>query len=42
MGVTPDDALGTVRLTVGRSTTEEEVVLAADALARSWSRIGRG
>ena len=42
MGVTPDDALGTVRLTLGRSTTEEEVVRAADALARSWSRIGRG
>jgi cysteine desulfurase len=36
MGVPPDEALGSVRLTLGRSTTEEEVVRAADALARSW------
>ncbi|MGH7285496.1 MAG: cysteine desulfurase family protein [Polyangiaceae bacterium] len=41
MGVSPDDALGTVRLTLGRGTTKEELVPAADALVRSWSRIGR-
>ena len=36
MGVTPDEALGSVRLTLGRGTTEGDVALAADALARSW------
>ena len=38
MGVEPDDALGSVRLTLGRNTTEDEVTRAADALARSWRR----
>lgn len=42
MGVMPADALGTVRLTLGRSTTEEDVVRAADALVQSWSRSARG
>lgn len=36
MGVSPDEALGTVRLTLGHGTTRDEVHRAADALARSW------
>jgi cysteine desulfurase len=36
MGVSPDEALGTVRLTLGRGTTEDEVVRAAEALVRAW------
>jgi hypothetical protein len=41
MGVSPGDALGSVRLTLGRSTTEPEVARAAEALVRSW-RQARG
>ena len=40
MGVAPEDALGSVRLTLGRSTTEDDVARAAEALVRSW-RAGR-
>lgn len=36
MGVAPADALGSVRLTLGRGTTAEDVATAADALVRSW------
>jgi cysteine desulfurase len=36
MGVAPEDALGSVRLTLGRGTTEDDVARAADALVRSW------
>jgi cysteine desulfurase len=32
MGITPDDALGAIRLTLGRDTTDEEIEAAADAL----------
>jgi cysteine desulfurase len=39
MGVSPDEALGTVRLTLGHGTTPDEVHRAADALARSWRAI---
>ena len=39
MGVPPDQALGSVRLSLGRGTTEEEVVRASDALVRSWIRL---
>jgi cysteine desulfurase len=39
MGVAPQEALGSVRLTLGRGTTEEEVVRASDALVRSWRRL---
>jgi len=42
MGVTPEAALGSVRLTLGRSTTEDEVVRAAEALVRSWRRCAAG
>ncbi|MBI1944227.1 MAG: cysteine desulfurase [Deltaproteobacteria bacterium] len=38
MGVAPDEALGSVRLTLGRGTTDDEVARAAEALARSWRR----
>ncbi|MBI4952981.1 MAG: cysteine desulfurase [Myxococcales bacterium] len=38
MGVPAAQALGSVRLTLGRSTTEDDVRRAADALARSWRR----
>jgi cysteine desulfurase len=36
MGVAADEALGSVRLTLGRGTTAADVVAAADALVRSW------
>jgi cysteine desulfurase len=36
MGIDPSDALGAVRLTLGRSTTAGEVDVAADALERAW------
>ena len=40
MGVPADEALGSVRLTLGRHTTEAEVDRAVDALARSWRALG--
>jgi len=36
MGIAPQDALGSVRLTIGRSTTDLEIARAAEALVRSW------
>jgi cysteine desulfurase len=36
MGVRPEDALGSVRLTLGRGTTRDEIGRAADALIRAW------
>jgi cysteine desulfurase len=36
MGVAPEEALSSVRLTLGRGTTEDEVARAAEALIRSW------
>ena len=39
MGVSPAEAIGSVRLTVGRPTTEDDVARAADALARAWARL---
>ncbi|MCC6875654.1 MAG: cysteine desulfurase [Sandaracinaceae bacterium] len=41
MGVAPEEALGSVRLTLGRSTTVDDVVGAADALVRSWRGMTR-
>jgi cysteine desulfurase len=38
MGVAPEAALGSVRLTLGRGTTAEEVAVAAEALVGSWRR----
>lgn len=42
MGVAPADALGSVRLTLGRSTTPEDVDRAAEALVRSVRSIRAG
>jgi cysteine desulfurase len=39
MGVKHDAALGSVRLSLGRGTTEEDVDLAAAALVRAWEEI---
>ncbi|AKV04466.1 Cysteine desulfurase [Labilithrix luteola] len=41
MGVEPEEALGSVRLTLGRSTTDDDVTRAADALVKSWRRLTR-
>jgi cysteine desulfurase len=38
MGVAPEAALGSVRLTLGRGTTPEDVAVAAEALVGSWRR----
>ena len=39
MGVAPDDAVGSIRLTLGRGTTPADIVTAAAALARSWRAV---
>ncbi|MCC6877948.1 MAG: cysteine desulfurase [Sandaracinaceae bacterium] len=39
MGVSPSEALGSVRLTLGRGTTDADVARAADALSRAWRRL---
>lgn len=36
MGVSPADALGSVRLTLGRGTTQDEITRAADQLVAAW------
>lgn len=36
MGVPPGEALGSIRLTLGRGTSREEIATSAAALARSW------
>jgi cysteine desulfurase len=36
MGMPPEEAIGAVRLTLGRSTTDEEIGRAADALSPAW------
>jgi cysteine desulfurase len=36
MGVAADEAIGSVRLTLGRGTTAADIVVAASALVRSW------
>jgi cysteine desulfurase len=41
MGVSPEAALGSVRLSLGRSTTEGDIERAADALIRAWSSVTR-
>ena len=42
MGVSPSEALGSVRLTLGRDTTRDEVDRATDSLARAWRATKRG
>ena len=39
MGVPADVALCSVRLSLGRGTTEEEVARAADLLVAAWRRL---
>jgi cysteine desulfurase len=39
MGVEPREALGSVRLSLGRTTTHADVVAAAEALANAWTRL---
>ena len=41
MGVPAGEALGSVRLTLGRGTTAEDVARAGDALVGSWRRLVR-
>ena len=39
MGVAPDAALGSIRLTLGRPTTRQDIVEAAEALAHGWASV---
>jgi cysteine desulfurase len=39
MGIPPADAIGTVRLTLGRRTTRDEVERAAEALVQAWRQL---
>jgi len=39
MGIPAAEAVGSVRLTLGRATTDEDIARAADALARAWQSI---
>jgi len=41
MGVVPREALGTVRLTLGHGTTDDDVTRAADSLVRAWRECSR-
>src|SRR5262245_5263566 len=41
MGVPPLEALGTIRLTLGRRTTPGEIERAAEALYRAWRQLSR-
>lgn len=41
MGVSSDEAVGSVRLTLGRSTTRGDVDSAAESLTRAWSGLAR-
>ena len=40
LGIEPDLALGALRLTLGRSTTREQITQAAEAILDSWMRNG--
>ena len=39
MGIEPDKAVGSVRLTLGRSTTPADVLAAVEALSRAWAQV---
>ena len=39
MGISPSEALGSVRLTLGRSTTEDDVLRATESLVRAWRQL---
>jgi cysteine sulfinate desulfinase/cysteine desulfurase-like protein len=36
MGMSAENALGTIRLTLGRATTATDIELACNALAAAW------
>jgi cysteine desulfurase len=42
MGVKPAKALGTVRLSLGRATTENEISRASDMLVQAWKNSSKG
>jgi cysteine desulfurase len=39
LGVDPQDALGSVRLTLGRGTTAADVARAAELLVEAWRKM---
>jgi cysteine desulfurase len=39
MGIPPEDALGAVRLSIGRTTTDEDIALAIDAVVTAVRRL---
>jgi cysteine desulfurase len=39
MGLPAEEAIGSVRLTLGRSNTQVQIDLAADALAKAWNSL---
>ena len=41
MGIPAAEAVGSVRLTLGRQTTDDEISRAAEALSRAWARLAR-
>jgi cysteine desulfurase len=41
MGIPAAEAAGSIRLTLGRQTTDDDVSRAADALARAWGKLTR-
>ena len=41
MGVAPGQAMGSVRLTLGRLTTNAEIERSADALSTAWDKLRR-
>jgi cysteine desulfurase len=42
MGIDGSEALGAVRLSIGRGTTARDVEVAAGALARAWKKVSAG
>lgn len=41
MGISPEEALGSVRLSLGRGTTEASIATVAHALIRAWRQVSR-
>ena len=41
MGIPAAEAVGSIRLTLGRQTTDDDISRAADALARAWGKLTR-
>jgi cysteine desulfurase len=39
MGIEPHEAVGSIRLTLGRTTTLADVITAAEALSRAWAQV---